>query len=161
MKETYVGKSKLHGKGLFINESAKPGDVIDYIHGDIHVFRHPTNTISKKMMDWIGTGRYSWIDTSNSKFRFINHSCDPNVAHVSERRVIAIKNLKKGDELVYDYSLTEAEPGWQIQCSCGTKDCRRIIGPIYTIPQKTFDKYKKYIPKKFQKIYKTEMSKNK
>ncbi len=156
MKETYVGKSKVNGKGLYIGESTKKGEVIDYIHGDIHVFKSITPKISKMMMDWIGVGRYSWIDTSQSKFRFINHSCVPNVALVSKRKVIAIKNIPKNTELYLDYSLNEAEDGWSIKCACGTQKCRKIIGPIQTLPKATYSRYKKYIPKNFQRIFEME-----
>lgn len=156
MKETYISNSKVNGKGLHINESTKKGEVIDYIHGDIHVFRNITPKISKMMMDWIGVGRHSWIDTSQSKFRFINHSCNPNVALVSKRKVIAIKNIPQGSELFLDYSLNEAEDGWSITCSCGASKCRKMIGPIQTLPRATYKKYKEYIPKNFQKIFEIE-----
>ncbi len=159
MKKTRVDKSLINGKGLYITESAKKEEIIDYIHGDVHVFKKITPFISKKMLNWIGVGRHSWIDTSKSKFRFINHSCDPNVAIVTKRKVIAIKNLTPGTELLMDYSLTEAEDGWSITCNCNTKNCRKVIGPIQTIPKQVFQKYKKYIPKNFIRIYNLENKK--
>lgn len=156
MKRTKVQRSKINGKGLFLDEAVKKDELIDYIHGEIHVFRHITPTISKRMMDWIGVGRFSWIDTSKSKFRFINHSCDPNVAIVTKRKVVALKTMPANTEMVMDYSLTEAENGWGITCACGSKKCRKYIGPIQSIPYRTFRRYERYIPENFRQIYKTD-----
>lgn len=153
MEKLYVEQSKINGRGLFIAKALKKGELIDYVHGDIHVFKDISSDISEMMLDWIGVGRHSWIDTSDSMFRFINHSCDPNVAIVTKRKVIAIKNIPANTEITMDYSLTEAEEDWYIDCDCGAKQCRRKIGPISSIPRRTFNKYKQYIPKNFIRIY--------
>jgi len=145
--------SQYDGEGLFVNKAYKKGDFIAYIKGPTHVFRTFTPEISENMLNWIGVSKYTWIDTTKSPFRKINHSCEPNVAQVSKRKVIAIKDIHAGEEITMDYSLTEAEPDWSIDCKCKSKQCRHKIGPITTIPRKTYRKYKQYIPKKFQEIY--------
>lgn len=152
--------SKLHGTGLFTTRNLSKGDHVVYIDGPVVVFKKFTPAISKRMLNWIGVSRYGWIDTSNSLFRFINHSCKPNVALVSKRKVIALKNIEANSEITMDYSLTEAEPGWSIQgCTCGSTECRKVIGPINTLPKKIYLKYLPYIPKKFQKIYTADANK--
>jgi hypothetical protein len=131
-----------------------PGDHVAYIDGPIVVFKKITPTISRRMLNWIGVSRHSWINTDKSLFQYINHGCEPNVAQISARKVIAIKSIKKNTELLMDYSLTEAEESWQIgPCNCGTKSCRSSIQSIISLPNRTFAKYKPYIPKKFQQVY--------
>ncbi|MEM9336304.1 MAG: SET domain-containing protein-lysine N-methyltransferase [Patescibacteria group bacterium] len=156
MRRFKVTKSTIDGNGLFSTESIKKDSFVAYIHGPIHVFRTFTPEISEKMLDWIGVGRFSWIDTTNSPFRYINHSCEPNVAQISKRKVIAIKDISEGEELTMDYSLTEAEPGWGFPCNCKTKTCRKNIGPIFDLPIAHVRKMKPYIPKPFLKIYEIE-----
>lgn len=108
------------------------------------------------MMNWIGVGKYSWINTDKSLFRFINHSCDPNVAQVKKRKVIALRDIPADSELTMDYSLTEAEPDWEIgPCNCGSKSCRIKVSAISKLPVSVFNKHKNHIPEKFQKIYYT------
>jgi SET domain-containing protein len=64
--------------------------------------------------------------------RFINHSCDPNCETVIENSRVfieAIRDIKPGEELGYDYQLT-----WEstddpadlalYACRCGAKQCR-------------------------------------
>lgn len=157
MKELYVDKSKIHGVGLHVREGAKKGEKIATISGPVHIFREFPKEVSKKMVDWIGVGRYSWIDTSKSPFRFINHSCDPNVVIVGKRTVKALKNIAPGEEITMDYSITEAEPDWKIEnCQCKTKYCRGTIESIYKLDKKTIRRYLPNIPKNFQKVYEVE-----
>ena len=157
MSKLYKEKSEVNGIGLFTSVSFKKGETVAYIHGPVHVFRTLTPKISRQTMNWIGVGKYSWINTEKSKFRYINHSCDPNTAQVTKRKVIALRDIAAGEELTLDYSLTEAEPGWLIpNCSCATKFCRDTISSITELPQSVYKKRKDYIPKNFQKIYENQ-----
>jgi len=154
MRKIEINKSKLHGHGLFSTCKILKGQHVDYIHGPIVVFREFSPAISKRMLNWVGVGRYSWIDTTNSLFRFINHSCKPNVALITRRKVIALEDIQVGCEITMDYSLTEAEPGWSIdECSCGHNGCRNYIGPISTLPLKIYQKYLPNITARFRKVY--------
>jgi hypothetical protein len=73
--------------------------------------------------------------------RFINHSCDPNCETVIVKGhiyIAALRNIPKGQELVYDYSYardksTTEEDEKLYVCRCGTKKCR---GTILEAPKK-------------------------
>lgn len=155
MKKLNIQSSKINGKGLYTVESIKKGETIDYIHGPIVIVRKFSSALAKQSLDWIGVGRFSWINTKKSKFRYINHSCDPNVAIVTKRKVIAIKNINQDEELVMDYSFTEADKDWTLpgECKCGSIKCRKKIGPIFSLPSSVYKANKNNIPKNFQKVY--------
>jgi uncharacterized protein len=67
--------------------------------------------------------------------RFINHSCDPNCESVIEDdRVFidAVRDIKRGEELVYDYNYILDEPHSPTTkklypCRCGARKCRKTI----------------------------------
>ncbi|KAK3953433.1 hypothetical protein QBC32DRAFT_210153 [Pseudoneurospora amorphoporcata] len=80
--------------------------------------------------------------------RFINHSCDPNMAifarvgdhadkHIHDLALFAIKDIPKGTELTFDYvnGLTELESdahdpskiSEMTKCLCGTAKCRGYL----------------------------------
>lgn len=153
-----VSKSPIIGKGLFADEQIKKNEKISYIDGPIRVVRDFSNFNKKDYLasyNWIGVGRYSWIDTATSPFRYINHSCEPNVAIIGKKTVIALEDISKGEELTMDYSLTEAGQDWSISCSCGTKSCRKKIGPINTLPKSVYNKHSAHITKNFKSLYRT------
>ena len=63
---------------------------------------------------------------------FINHSCDPNCEAEEVRgRVFirAIRNIVRGEELVYDYNLYDGDPNDRAPCFCRTGRCR---GSMYS-----------------------------
>jgi len=74
---------------------------------------------------------------------FFNHSCEPNAGLVIKEKKIflkAIKNIKKGSEITWDYSTTmyEAEfpDKWEMDCVCGSKKCRQRIVDFKELPKK-------------------------
>lgn len=63
-----------------------------------------------------------------SHLELINHSCDPNVFFdVETRKLVALKDLAVGEELVFFYPSTEWLMVQPFQCLCGSKDCLGVI----------------------------------
>ncbi|CAN1176033.1 Histone-lysine N-methyltransferase ASHH2 [Linum perenne] len=67
--------------------------------------------------------------------RFINHSCDPNCR--TEKWVVngeicigmfAVRNIKKGEELTFDYNYVRVFGAAAKKCYCGSSLCRGYIG---------------------------------
>jgi SET domain-containing protein len=57
----------------------------------------------------------------------MNHSCEPNVGFDSKYNFVAVRNIKKGEELFWDYCYDETNPKFKLNCICGTKSCRGKI----------------------------------
>jgi SET domain-containing protein len=58
--------------------------------------------------------------------RLINHSCDPNCEVFGKGLrlwVYAMKDIKKGEELSYDYGFSFDEDFKNYPCKCGTDKC--------------------------------------
>jgi len=58
---------------------------------------------------------------------YLNHSCEGNCGFNDKGDFIAIREIKRGEELTYDYGLAESNPNFAMTCTCGSKKCRRII----------------------------------
>lgn len=85
--------------------------------------------------------------------RFINHSCEPNCETTIERDhiyITSIKDIKKGDELSYDYGY-DIDDYEDHPCRCGAKNCFK-----YIIAEDLRPKLKKKIEKKRAKQKKLE-----
>ena len=39
----------------------------------------------------------------------------------------ATRDIKKGEEVTYDYAMTDADYDYSFKCNCGSKDCRKVI----------------------------------
>jgi uncharacterized protein len=154
MDHLYLKASKINGKGLHTAIKIKKDARVGTIQGEIEIVRKWTSALSQKSFNWIGIGRFSWINTNKSPFRYINHSCNPNTYIVGKRIVLALRDIAPNEEVTMDYSFTEADPGWYIDpCSCGSKNCRSHIGPITSLDVTTFKKNISIIPENFKRIF--------
>ncbi|HET8856020.1 MAG TPA: hypothetical protein VFM28_00685 [Nitrososphaeraceae archaeon] len=43
---------------------------------------------------------------------------------------VAMKNIRRGEEVTFDYSTSENENRWYLICHCENKNCRPILSPI-------------------------------
>ena len=65
-------------------------------------------------------------DEDPSEWAPQNHSCDPNTG-IDGLNVIALRNIKKNEELTLDYSQFLDENMEPFQCQCGSANCRGLI----------------------------------
>jgi SET domain-containing protein len=131
--------SPIHGQGVYAIAPIRKGTrVIEYL-GDRISHAEADRRYDKKSEDdghtflFIASNR-TVIDAGidGNAARFINHHCDPNCETVIENSRVfidAIRNIKPGEELGYDYQLTwestdEPEELALYQCRCGAKQCR-------------------------------------
>eukprot|EP01087_Luapelamoeba_hula_P008221 TRINITY_DN2044_c0_g1_i4.p1 TRINITY_DN2044_c0_g1~~TRINITY_DN2044_c0_g1_i4.p1 ORF type:complete len:114 (-),score=24.57 TRINITY_DN2044_c0_g1_i4:92-433(-) len=64
-----------------------------------------------------------------------NHSCEPNVWFIGQDVIAARRDIKKGEELYYDYATSESNDFMRLTCMCGEATCRReISGKDYRLP---------------------------
>ena len=88
-------------KGLYTTRDFNTGEIITKLKGEL-------NLIPTKESIHIGNG----LHVIDSYGRFINHSFDPNTK-IEFNNVVAIKDIKKYDEITFNYNETEinmAEP---------------------------------------------------
>lgn len=90
-------------------------------------------SIQKKINDFcIGTPD-GFIPPENIDFNklsvewYFNHSCNGNVGFDRHGDFIAMRNIKQGKELTYDYGLAESNPRFRMRCKCGSRKCRKTI----------------------------------
>nr|WP_277350059.1 SET domain-containing protein-lysine N-methyltransferase [Nonomuraea sp. FMUSA5-5] len=64
-----------------------------------------------------------------------NHSCDPNLWWTGPYTLAARRDLRPGEEVTSDYATSTADPGFALDCRCGTPLCRgRVTGADWRRP---------------------------
>jgi len=134
-----VRRSKIHGKGVFARRDIPKGTrVVEYLgdrithkEADDRYEGHDPNDNHTFLFI---VDRRTVIDggVKGNDARFINHSCDGNCeSEIEKGRVYieAIKNIRKGEELGYDYQIgrsKEDPPNVDeiYACRCGSPKCR-------------------------------------
>jgi len=131
--------SPIHGKGVYAIAPIKKGTrIIEYLGERISHSEADSRYEDKADDDghtflFIASNR-TVIDAGvdGNDARFINHHCDPNCETVIENSRVfidAIRNIKPGEELGYDYQLTWESTDEPAElalyaCRCGAKKCR-------------------------------------
>lgn len=150
----YVKESKLHGKGLFASKDIKKKETIFLIKGQEVNFLITDKKYADKIdFDIFGIAKNRWIDPKNNSWLYFNHSCNPDTGIKGRVTIVAIRDIKKDEELTFDYSLNEADIFWNFKCNCEGKDCRKVIKSIQFLPREVFKKNKFYIPKYYEMVY--------
>ena len=90
----YVKASKIHGKGLFAKCNIKAGQVLGVVQGK------PTRRDGPYVL-WFEENRQGF--EVQCMFKYINHRKPPNAAYYDDMTVVALKNIKKGEEITHDY----------------------------------------------------------
>lgn len=57
----------------------------------------------------------------------VNHSCAPNVGMGGNVLLVSMRDIAAGEELTIDYALFMADPGFAMECRCGTAACRGTV----------------------------------
>lgn len=76
---------------------------------------------------------------------FVNHSCDPSCGLRGEAILVAMRRLHIGDEVTYDYAMSDCVDlvGWE--CNCGSFGCRgRVQGDDWKYRDELWLKYGDY-----------------
>ena len=134
--------------GVFAGEIVQKGQLIKVLSGEIISLDECVRRVvagNEKMDDPLQIGIEMYIDLDYSS-RAFNHSCDPNAGLRKDSELFALRNIGKEEEITYDYSTTVG-PNiptslWTMICKCGSKNCRKVLGNILSIPEKTLQKYK-------------------
>lgn len=110
--KTYVGKSKVHGLGVFAGQFIRKGAKIwRFVYGfDRFYTRKRLAKLPKPAREYINLHGYQWgneILLSMDYDTFMNHSENPNT-DFHNGFVIARSNIRKGEEITNDYRAFEA-----------------------------------------------------
>jgi hypothetical protein len=54
----------------------------------------------------------------------INHSCEPNCGMRNATTIVAMRDIAIGEELTFDYAMSDASDYNEFNCNCGTSLCR-------------------------------------
>ncbi|NKC12397.1 MAG: SET domain-containing protein-lysine N-methyltransferase [Gammaproteobacteria bacterium] len=95
-------------------------------------------------------------------FELVNHSCDPNCGvranEVGGYDLVARRKIYTGDEINFDYAMTEWISIAVSDCHCGTDLCRgKILGGKYLSPE-FLKKYEGFLTPYYSKLLMTEVN---
>jgi hypothetical protein len=131
-----VRGSTIHGFGVFATRNIRKGSrVIEYLGERISTKeadrRYGERDDNHVVLFTVDSRTAIDGGVNHNEARYINHSCSPNAqAEIHDKRVfiVAIRTIKAGEEITYDYNLESEEKGSKARkrfaCLCGSENCR-------------------------------------
>ncbi len=127
-----IKPSKIQGRGVFARAGIPKGTfIMEYTGEKIPrkegLRRDKLQKLQGKFYVFALNSRWCVDGATGGDARLINHSCDPNCQYLKKGGKIwirALRNIKKGEELTYDYE--ESEQGTH-PCRCGAKKCKGTL----------------------------------
>ena len=131
MKLYKIKKSNIDNKGLYASKNIKAKQIVIHYKGKLvtkkEVEKNSKFDNDKAIYLFNVNNRYDMDgDFEYNDARLINHSCNPNCEVDGKGLklwIVAIKDIKKGEELSYDYGFGYDEDYKQFVCKCGAKNC--------------------------------------
>lgn len=66
----------------------------------------------------------------------VNHSCAPNCGMQGSTIVVAMRDIAPGEELTFDYAMSDGSDYDEFECACGAPRCRgKVTGNDWMIPE--------------------------
>jgi SET domain-containing protein len=128
-----VKPSAIGGHGVFAAQDLPPGERLAMFGGDVmlideirrlpeHLHHYPLQIEERFVLYY----RHAQEPEATDYF---NHSCAPNAGFKGQVFLVAMRNIKKGEEVTFDYAMVISESVgsdvvFEVHCNCGAPGCR-------------------------------------
>jgi len=136
------------GYGVFATQDIPEGTIV-YVKDSLELVISPTDYLmhSKDVKEMVD--KYSYMDQNGDRIvswdfaKYVNHCCNCNTISTGYGFEIAIRDIKRGEQITDEYGIFNLDS--EMTLLCGEPGCRKTIGP------NDFDTYYKDWDKKIVK----------
>jgi len=128
----------LNGIGVFTKRKLAAGTVVALLGGKLLDQQAwcALTTDDKHHSLQVEEQMYLVLDPERGIDDYFNHSCDPNLGMAGYRALVTLRIIEAGEELCFDYAMSDGSEEYTFACRCGAKNCRgRITGNDWALPE--------------------------
>jgi hypothetical protein len=139
-----VRESAIRGHGVFALADIRKGEVVTVAggrviaEGEYRRLKSENREFVERYSMQIADGFFLIAGERDRDLEaddFFNHSCQPNCGIRGQLLMVALRRIRKGEELTYDYVMTDADPELRMECHCGAQTCRgTVTGNDWKLP---------------------------
>lgn len=129
------------GAGVFATKAIPAGTLIAEFVGDIYTSETATGVPQSMVDHVVQVGENKFVHARNRLAEFVNHSCDPCAGIKNLIQIVTIRPIIAGEEITWDYAMTEMSD-WRLEnCLCGVERCRGTVGSFLLLPESVKQEY--------------------
>lgn len=133
-----------NGKGFGVYACAngiKAGETVARFVGETYFSENATDLHPIMVDHAIQVSENTYVFGQYGLAHLINSSHSPNLGILDTTALVALRDIQTGEELVWNYEMSE-DSNWQFSpCLCGAKDCPGFIGSFSDLPEKVQQSY--------------------
>ena len=125
------------GNGIFALTPIKKGELIAIFGGVVYewdTFIHlpeRERSLCLQVED-----RHFLVPRPIGEGDYVNHSCNPNAGLSGQIGLVAMRDIKVGEEVCFDYAMCDTMPYDEFNCLCGQSTCRgQVTGNDWQRPE--------------------------
>ena len=149
------------GSGSFAVSKILKGETVASFGGHVinqnELSNHSPDRVSRSLQ--LNEDVYLLSGVNPEAGDMINHSCEPNCGITGTSSVQALQDIEIGDELSFDYAMTDSSEYDEFICACGKNNCREKITGKDWQKEEIQSKYKNYFGSYIEKLIKLSHSK--
>jgi len=128
-----VEETGKYGKGVFARKNIKKKELLAIFGGHILTAKEES-LLPNKYNDTGVQIADNFVLTSCKKKEdvdYINHSCNPNAGYNGQIFLVAMRMIKKDEEITFDYAMvlhnSRGIKKYNMKCLCGSSNCRGFV----------------------------------
>lgn len=124
------GDDSIHGVCLVTTQPIREGEAVWELDEPTYTWKEIESwpRERRQAFDWYGfqcgVDQYSLPEGLS---REMNHCCDPNTSWSNATTLVALRDIAAGEEITYDYSTSDIDNVFEMECRCGSPRCRGTV----------------------------------
>jgi hypothetical protein len=149
------------GSGSFAISKISKGEIVASFGGNVidqsELAKYSDDRVSRSLQ--LNSDTYLLSGNIPEAGDMINHSCEPNCGIAGTSSVQALRDIEVGEELTFDYVMSDSSKYDEFNCACGKDKCRvKITGRDWQ-KRDLQAKYNKYFSAYIESLIKLSHSK--
>jgi uncharacterized protein len=114
------------GMGVFAIEPVARGEILAMWGGRIVPVQeiYQFNEQQRHYVIQVEEGLFLTPSDPTEAAEYVNHSCDPSAGLNGQIALVALRDIASGEEICFDYAMSESHSLFEFECRCGSPRCR-------------------------------------
>ena len=149
------------GSGSFAVSKISKGEIVASFGGNVINQIKLTNYSADRVSRSLQLNRDTYLLSGDvpEAGDMINHSCEPNSGIAGTSSVQTLRDIEIGEELTFDYAMSDSSQYDEFNCACGKDKCREKITGMDWQKTDLQDKYRDYFSDYIENLIKLSHSK--
>ena len=149
------------GSGSFAISKISKGEIVASFGGNVinqsELTNYSADRVSRSLQ--LNIDNYLLSGAVPEAGDMINHSCEPNCGIAGTSSVQTLRDIEIGEELTFDYAMSDSSQYDEFTCACGKDKCREKITGMDWQKKVLQAKYSKYFSAYIESLIKLSHSK--